>query len=65
MTLEEVSHHTVAFGDRLEVLADVGRIHIGDRAPGHPDCISTNLVEAGGASGGPSRHIFIVPYRDR
>ncbi|BCJ43968.1 hypothetical protein GCM10010168_67710 [Actinoplanes ianthinogenes] len=63
MRLEEVRHHPVALGDHLEVLTDVSRVHIGDRATGHPDGIGTDLVESGGASGGPRGHPPIVAYR--
>ncbi|GID77873.1 hypothetical protein Ade02nite_65140 [Paractinoplanes deccanensis] len=59
-----MGHDAVALGDRLEVLADVGGIHIGDCPTCHTDRVGTNLVESGGACGGPSRHASIVPYRD-
>ncbi|GIF19803.1 hypothetical protein Ate02nite_25330 [Paractinoplanes tereljensis] len=64
MALEEMGHDPVALGDSFEVVADVGRVYLGDRTTSDPHSIGTNLVEAGGARGGPGRHVFIVPYRD-
>jgi hypothetical protein len=48
VALEEVGHDPVALGDGLEVLADVGGVNIGDRTPGDPHGIGTNLVKSGG-----------------
>ncbi|GAA2618892.1 hypothetical protein Adu01nite_49940 [Paractinoplanes durhamensis] len=59
-----MGHHPVALGHRFQMVADVGRVHFGDRTTSDPHSIGTNLVETGGARGGPGRHVFIVPYRD-
>ncbi|GAA4596442.1 hypothetical protein GCM10023107_37640 [Actinoplanes octamycinicus] len=44
------------------MLADIGGVHIGDRATGHTDGIGTDLVESGGTGGGPGGHPPIVAY---
>ncbi|GIE35504.1 hypothetical protein Ait01nite_085490 [Actinoplanes italicus] len=65
MALEEVGHHAIALGDHFEMLTDVGGVHFGDGTTGHTDGIGTDLVESGGAGGGPGGHPPIVAYHTR